>query len=172
MPQELFRLLRWNINPASAYDLRIGHLCSKPDWLKASLVSGLDQEPGLVLMGQVFRQFRKIRSERNQRPEPQHIRLAARRLSNLSEVVLAPIHPPRAVTSVAGCRCVNRVYDDSRALRMFDGGVQVWIAGSTSHRIDAARHQKNFVTRRARRPSFDQIAQRQERARHDPGITE
>ena len=129
---------RRNVHLAGTNYLGVRHFRSKPDGLEVGLVPRLDQERYAVLMSQMLGHVRKIRSEGNGWPEPKHIRFTARFLSDLCQVILAPIHPPKAVTEVAGALRVNRVHDYPGELSMFNSGIKVGIRYSAAQGIDAA----------------------------------
>ena len=113
---------RRNVHLAGTNYLGVRHFRSKPDRLEAGLSPRLDQERCAVLMSQMLGHVRKIRSEGNGWPEPKHISLAARFLSDLCEVILAPVHSPNAVTEVACAWRINGIHDDAGALGMFGSG--------------------------------------------------
>lgn len=135
MIQKTFRSMRpvyrlvtgRNINLAGGHHLGIRHFCRESNGFEASFLARGDEKHHNVLMSQVLGDFRKIRREGNRRSEPEPIELATRFLGNLCEVILAPVHLPKAVTGVTSAWSVDGVHDDAGALRMFDGGIQVRI---------------------------------------------
>src|SRR5258708_8150134 len=81
-------------------------------------------------------------------------------VGNLGEIVLAPIHTPKTVAIVAHARRIDRVNDDPRALRFFNGGVHIRVTGSAIPKaIDAVGNHQDLAANRTFWPTLDQVNQ-------------
>src|SRR5579883_935402 len=107
----------------------------------------------------------EIWRERDGRLRAQEIiRFAAGPFGELGKVVLPPIHSPVAMAKMTHARSVDRIYDNTGALGIFNGlvyvriGIRAWIKG-----VNTIGDHEYFppLDRRADGPFFHEIHQRE-----------
>ena len=113
-------------------------------------------------MAQPVIQVFQVRSKRYRRTiEPNVVSFAASLVGELRQIELAPVGLPVAVTKMSHTRGINRRDQNTRALRVLDRLVNLWIEQVTAavEEVDSIRGHEHLAAFWALRPAFNQIGQ-------------
>src|ERR1700730_4110340 len=125
----------------------------------------LGEEYQQVLMVQPTSEIVEVRGKRHWSLESEEIGFTARLAGDLGKIVLPPIDRPEHVTHMTDADREDGVDDDADALRLFNRGLDIGVPRArAAEAVDAVRDHQNLVTKRAFRPTLDQVLNGQVRA--------